>query len=186
MAAVNPRALSFGELLPAEGLVLEESYRPAGNGVGWASSCHAALVSLDPETGKVEVERYVIAHDCGRPINPMTVRGQLLGGLVHGFGYALHEEARYDADGQLQTGSFLDYSTPTAPDVRAAIELVDCASYTNQNPEGFKGVGESASVMSPAAIASAVEDAVRQLNPGALVTGLPLTPDRVLQLIASG
>jgi len=133
----------------------------------------------------VEVLRYVIAHDIGRSINPMTVEGQLLGGLVHGIGYALLEEARY-LDGQLVTASFLDYSTPTAPEVPADIELVDCATHSTQNPEGFKGVGESASVMSPAAIASAVEDAIRQVNPDAVVSSLPLTPDRVLALIQEG
>jgi CO/xanthine dehydrogenase Mo-binding subunit len=124
----------------------------------------------------------VIAHDIGRSINPMTVAGQLLGGLVHGLGYALLEEARYQ-DGQLVTASFLDYSTPTAPEAPLDVELVDCASHSTQNPEGFKGVGESASVMSPAAIASAVEDAIRQVNPDAVVSSLPLTPDRVLALI---
>jgi aerobic carbon-monoxide dehydrogenase large subunit len=180
---VPGRQIAFAELVPAEGLVVDETYRPAGNGVAWASSCHAARVSVDPETGKVEVERYVIAHDCGRPVNPMTVRGQLIGGLVHGIGYALHEEAHYDPNGQLVTGSFLDYATPTAPDVPPAIELVDCASHTDQNPEGFKGVGESASVMAPAAIAAAVEDALRQRNPEARVSRLPLTPDRVLDLL---
>ena len=180
---VPSRSLSFAELLPADGLLVDEVYRPAGNGVAWAASCHAAWVSVDPETGKVEVERYVIAHDCGRPVNPANVRGQLLGGLVHGLGYALHEEVSFDSDGQPVTASFLDYSTPTAPDVPRAIELIDCASQTEQNPEGFKGVGESASVMSPAAIAGAVEDALRQRDPGVRVARLPLTPDRVLDLL---
>jgi carbon-monoxide dehydrogenase large subunit len=182
---VPSRLVSFADLLPAEGLIVDEVYRPVGNGVAWAASCHAARVIVDPETGKVDVERYVIAHDCGRAVNPMTVRGQLMGGLVHGFGYALHEEVQYDSEGQPITGSFLDYSTPTAPDVPPAIELVDCASHTEHNPEGFKGVGESASVMAPAAIASAVEDALRQLNPAARVVRLPITPDRVLELLSS-
>jgi aerobic carbon-monoxide dehydrogenase large subunit len=183
---VPSRRVSFGELLRDEGLVVEEVFRPAGSGVAWASSCHAARVSVDPGTGRVEIERYVIAHDCGRLVNPVTVRGQLLGGLVHGIGYALHEEALYDSDGQLVTGSFLDYSTATAPEVPLVIELIDCASQTDQNPEGFKGVGESASVMAPAAIAGAVEDALRQLDPGARVARLPLTPDRVFELLRGG
>jgi carbon-monoxide dehydrogenase large subunit len=66
------------------------------------------------------------------------------------------------------------------------VELVDCASHTDQNPEGIKGVGESASVMAPAAIAAAVEDALRQRNPAARVSGLPLTPDRVIELLTAG
>ena len=178
---VPARQVPFAELLPEGGLQVEERYAPE-RGTAWGSSAHGAVVSLDPDTGKVEVERYVIAHDIGRSINPMTVEGQLVGGLVHGLGIALLEEARY-VDGQLVTGSFLDYSTPTAPDIPREIELLDCATRTEQNPEGFKGVGESATIMSPAAIASAVEDAVRQLNPAAEVVGLPLTPDRVLALI---
>lgn len=181
---VPSRQVSFADLLPPEGLRLEERYAPEA-GTAWGSGAHGAVVSLDPETGQVEVQRYVIAHDIGTSINPMTVEGQLIGGLVHGFGYALFEQARYQ-DGQLVTGSFLDYATPTAPDVPADIELVDCSSDTEQNPEGIKGVGESASIMSPAAIASAVEDAIRQLNPRAHVSELPLSPDRVLALIREG
>jgi carbon-monoxide dehydrogenase large subunit len=179
---VPTRQVGFAELLPAEGLQLEERYQPNDNGIAWGGSCHGAVVSLDPDTGKIEVLRYVIAHDIGRSINPMTVEGQLLGGLVHGLGYALLEEAQYQ-DGQLVTASFLDYSTATAGEVPLDVELVDCESHSTQNPEGFKGVGESASVMSPAAIASAVEDAIRQVNPHAVVSSLPLTPDRVLALI---
>jgi carbon-monoxide dehydrogenase large subunit len=105
---------------------------------------------------------------------------------VHGIGYALLEEAVYDAEGQLLTGSFLDYSTPTVAEIPGDVELVDCASHTDQNPEGIKGVGESASVMAPAAIAAAVEDALRQRNPAARVSGLPLTPDRVIELLTAG
>ena len=178
---VPARRVAFADLLPAEGLLVEERYAPE-RGTAWGSSAHGAVVSLDPETGKVAVERYVIAHDIGKSINPMTVRGQLIGGLVHGFGYALFEEARYQ-DGQLVTASFLDYATPTAPDIPGDIQLIDCESHTDQNPEGFKGVGESASIMAPAAIAAAVEDAVRQVNPAACVSALPLTPERVLALI---
>jgi len=182
---VPTRQVGFAELLPVDGLQLEERYQPTGNGIAWGGSCHGVVVSLDPETGKIDVLRYVIAHDIGRSINPMTVAGQLFGGLVHGLGYALLEEARYQ-DGQLVTASFLDYSTATATEVPPDIELVDCESHSIQNPEGFKGVGESASVMSPAAIASAVEDAIRQVNPDAVVCSLPLTADRVLALIQAG
>src|SRR5205085_1164674 len=121
---VPARQVPFAELLPEGGLQVEERYAPE-RGTAWGSSAHGAVVSLDPDTGKVEVERYVIAHDIGRSINPMTVEGQLIGGLVHGLGIALLEEARY-VHGQLVTGSFLDYSTPTAPDIPREIELLDC------------------------------------------------------------
>ncbi len=171
------------EVLPAEGLEVFESFDPK-RPVAFSSGCHAAVVAVDPETGQVEVLRYVIAHDTGKAINPLTLEGQLHGGYAHGIGYALHEAAIYDSDGAFRTASFLDYSIVSAAEVAVTPELVHIETPTDANPEGFKGAGESGTIPVPATIANAVEDALRKRNPNAVVDRLPITSDRVLELLA--
>jgi carbon-monoxide dehydrogenase large subunit len=127
--------------------------------------------------------RYVIGHDSGRSINPLLVEGQLLGGFAHGLGYALFEEAIYTADGNFVSSSFLDYLIPGAPEVDVVPELVMVESENLNNPEGFKGVGESATIPVPAAIAAAVEDALRKRGLKATLTEIPITPERVFNLV---
>jgi carbon-monoxide dehydrogenase large subunit len=146
----------------------------------YASACHAAVVELDPDLGSVRIVRYVIGHDSGRSINPLLVEGQLHGGYAHGLGYALLEEAVYRPDGMFVTDTFLDYLIPSPPDVAVVPEMMKVESEVFGNPEGFKGAGESATIPAPAAIASAIEDAVRKLGGSAVMDELPITPMRVM------
>lgn len=151
--------------------------------VTYAGGVHAAVVAVDPATGAVELLRYAVAHDCGRAVNPAIADGQVLGGVMQGIGGALYEELRYDPDGQLRTGSFMDYLLPTAaemPDFRLAHVNVP----TPLNPLGVKGLGEGGAIGPPAAIANAVEDALAAY--GVVVRACPLTPDRVRALIRAG
>src|SRR5207237_7917549 len=116
------RSLDAREAIPAEGLEVEELFTPPVP-LAYSSGCHGAVVAVDPSTGAVDVERYVIAHDTGRPINPMLVEGQLQGGFAHGIGYALFEEAVYSPDGSLLSASFLDYSIPRPPEMSTVPEM---------------------------------------------------------------
>ena len=172
------------EVLPAEGLEVFESFDPK-RPLAFSSGCHAALVAVDPETGHVEVLKYVIAHDTGKPINPVTLEGQLHGGFAHGLGYALYEAAMYDTDGTYRTASFLDYTIVSTGEVGAALQLVSGETSTDANPEGFKGAGESGTIPVPAAISNAVEDALRKRNPDAVVDRLPITSDYIVELLGT-
>lgn len=149
----------------------------------YSSGCHAVAVEVDRETGSVDLLRYVITYDTGQVINPVTREGQLHGGLVHGIGMALFEEAVYDPDGGFLTASFLDYTIPSAPEISMPIRLLPMDTVSDSNPEGIKGVGESGTIPALAAIASAVEDALRQARPDAAITELPLSPLRLNQLL---
>jgi carbon-monoxide dehydrogenase large subunit len=172
------------DVLPDEGLEVLESFDPERPLV-FSSGCHAAVVAVDPETGLVEVLRYVIAHDTGKAINPLTLEGQLHGGFAHGLGYALHEAAVYDTDGSYRTASFLDYSIVTTGEVGVTLELISSETPTDANPEGFKGAGESGTIPAPAAISNAVEDALRRRNPDAVIDRLPITSDRIVELLSA-
>jgi aerobic carbon-monoxide dehydrogenase large subunit len=171
------------QVVPEEGLDVVESFQPAMPNA-YSSGCHAAVVEVDPETGSVEVIRYVIAVDSGRAINPMLVEGQIQGGYAHGLGYALFEELIYQPDGGFQSTSFLDYTIASAPEVAAEPTVLAMGTATPANPEGFKGAGESGTVPAPGAIANAVEDAVRQLRPEVRINQLPITPMRIFESLA--
>jgi carbon-monoxide dehydrogenase large subunit len=143
---------------------------------------HLAVVEVDPGTGRLVLRKYVIAYDVGRAVNPVIVDGQLVGALAQGIGGAILEDLVYDAQGQLLTTSFMDYLLPTSmemPDATIVRILEDAP--TPLNPLGVKGVGEGGSSGAGAAIANAVADALAPL--GVPVTALPLTPDRLLELI---
>ncbi|MDQ2923047.1 MAG: molybdopterin-dependent oxidoreductase, partial [Candidatus Dormibacteraeota bacterium] len=176
------RQVPATEVLPDEGLEVFESFDPK-RPLTFSSGCHAAFVAVDPETGQVEVLRYVIACDAGKMINPVTLEGQLQGGYAHGLGYALYEAATYDADGSYRTPSFLDYTIVSAGEVSVAPDLLHFETPTDSNPDGFKGAGESGTIPVPAAIASAVEDALRKRNPNAVIDRLPITSDRIVELL---
>ena len=132
------------------------------------------------ETGQVQLKRYIVVHDCGRMINPMMVEGQVQGGVAHGIGMTLYEWMRYDGDGQPLTVTFADYLLPTSDSV-PNIEIHHMESPTPLNPLGVKGAAESGTIGCPAAIVSAIEDALRPLR--VRITDLPVTPDRLLALI---
>ena len=177
------RRLSLSEVV-GEGLEAEGTWDSKGR-AAWASSCHAALVRLDLETGGVEMVRYVLAHDSGRPINPRLVEGQLQGGYAHGLGYALFEEALYSEDGAFLTPSFLDYTIPSAPELRCEPELIHVEGASSQNPEGFRGVGEAGTIAVPAAVANAVEDGLHAAGRPAQVDAVPVTPRRLWEIARS-
>ncbi|MGH2926899.1 MAG: xanthine dehydrogenase family protein molybdopterin-binding subunit, partial [Solirubrobacteraceae bacterium] len=176
---VPGRSVAATTLLDGEPLDLTRVWDTA-TGSSWAASCHAAEVQVDPETGQVAVLRYVVVHDSGREINPRLVEGQLHGGIAHGIGYALFEEALHEADGQFRAASFLDYTIPSAPEIAFTPELVSLESVTESNPESVKGVGEAGTIPAPAAILSAIEAALRQRYPHIRLDQLPVTPERLL------
>ena len=125
--------------------------------------CTLAIVEVDPETGRVAIDRYVVAHDCGVVVNPMLVEGQIVGGTAQGLGGALFEELVYDRKGQLLTGSLMDYCVPTASDI-PDVQIAHQHSPSPLNPLGVKGVGEGGAVAPPAAIANAVCDALARVR----------------------
>jgi carbon-monoxide dehydrogenase large subunit len=177
------KSVPVTDVVPDEGLEVLETFDPK-RGLTFASGCHAAVVAVDPDTGQVEVLRYVIAHDTGKLINETIVEGQIQGGYAHGLGYAMFEGATYDNDGTFRTPTFLDYTIVSAGEVIAEPELIHIDTPTDSNPEGFKGAGESGTIPVPATISSAIEDAIRKRKPGAVVDHLPITPDRIVEMLA--
>jgi carbon-monoxide dehydrogenase large subunit len=176
------RKVPATDVVPEEGLEVFESFDPT-RPFTFSSGCHAAVVAVDPETGQVDVLRYVIAHDTGKTINAATLEGQLHGGYAHGLGFALYEASIYDKDGSYRTASFLDYTIVSTGEVAAMPELIGLDSPTDTNPEGFKGAGESGTIPVPGAISNAIEDALRKRNPNAVVDRLPITSDRIVELL---
>ncbi|MFQ5827979.1 MAG: molybdopterin cofactor-binding domain-containing protein [Candidatus Methylomirabilia bacterium] len=151
--------------------------------VTFASAAHVAQVEVDPHTGAVRLLRYVVAHDCGRLINPMIVDGQIHGGVAQGVGGGLYEEIVYDQAGQLLTNTFMDYHVPLADEL-PPIETVHLEFPSPRNPLGIKGLGEGGAISPPAAIANAIEDA---LAPFAVrITETPVTPSRLAALLGLG
>jgi carbon-monoxide dehydrogenase large subunit len=148
--------------------------------VTYASAVHVAQVEVDIATGRVTLRRYVVAHDCGRVINPTIVEGQVHGGVAQGVGGALFEEMVYDETGQLLTGSLMDYATPKADDL-PLIETVHLEFPSPRNPLGVKGLGEGGAISPPAAIANAIEDALTPY--GVRVTETPVTAARIVALL---
>lgn len=145
-----------------------------------SNACHAAEVEIDIETGKVEVLRYVVVEDCGTILNPTVVDGQIQGGVAQGIGAALYEEVVYDENGQILTGTLMDYMPPTAPDV-PRVEIAHIETPSPFTIRGIKGMGEGGAIAPPAAIANAVADALKEFAPR--VNQVPLTPERVLAMI---
>jgi carbon-monoxide dehydrogenase large subunit len=145
--------------------------------VTWAYAVHAAIVEVDIETGRVALERYVIAHDCGVIVNPMLAEAQIIGGAVQGIGGALFESIAYDAEGQLLSGSFMDYAMPIASDL-PNIELVHQQIPSPLNPLGVKGLGEGGAISPPVTIANAVCDALAGF--GIEINETPVKPERIL------
>ena len=179
-------ARSAGDRAPPGGeACLEAIDSFASPTVTWASGTHAVTLEVDRDTGHVKLERYVIAHDAGNIINPAVVEGQIVGGVVHGIGNALSEEAVYDEAGNPLTGSFADYRLPRAIDV-PPIEVLHQEFPSPLNELGIKGCGEGGTVGAPAAIINAIEDALRPLD--LRITEMPLQPEKLLRAIrvASG
>jgi len=146
----------------------------------WPFGAHACVVDVDVETGKVKVVRYVAVDDCGPAINPLLIDGQVHGGIVHTIGQALYEQVVYDAEGQLATGTFVDYALPSAAEI-PTFETDRTETPSPVNTLGVKGVGEAGTIGATPAIGNAVIDALRPL--GVTFVNLPYTPMRVWQAI---
>jgi CO/xanthine dehydrogenase Mo-binding subunit len=145
-----------------------------------ASGVHAMIVEVDAETAMVEIRRYVVAHDCGRVINPLIVEGQIHGGVALGIGNAFYEQLVFDDNGQLLNASFMDYLLPTATDV-PSIETIHMETPSPFNPLGVKGVGEAGAIPVGALFAQAIEDALA--GTGVEILEMPLSPNRVYELM---
>jgi aerobic carbon-monoxide dehydrogenase large subunit len=141
---------------------------------------HAAVVAVDRDTGGVEVERYAIAYDIGKAVNPMLIDGQIVGGAAQGLGGALLEEFVYSEDGQPLATSFMDYLLPTATEMPHVDVLLLEDAPSPLNPLGIKGAGEGGTTAFGAAVAAAIEDAIQM--PGA-ITRLPVTPQRLRRIL---
>jgi carbon-monoxide dehydrogenase large subunit len=189
-AAAPDAGLSFAELadisfwpldLP-EGMSprLEGSATFAPENFTTPFGTHACVVEVDPETGEIELLRYIAVDDCGRVVNPMIVEGQIHGGIAQGLGQALMEKVVYDSEGQPLSGSFLSYATPKADDI-PDIESELSQTLTKMNPLGAKGVGESGTCGAAPAIVNAVVDALAPL--GIEHLDMPLLPEAVWRVL---
>ena len=159
-------------------LTVTKTYDP----IFGTTSCatHMVEVEVDPTTFKVDIKRYVIAEDCGQMINPLIVDGQIRGAVAQGIGAALLEEVVYDEVGQVLTASLVDYAIPTALEI-PDVKIVHMDIKAPNTLGGFRGVGEGGTIGAPAAIANAVADALSGF--GCEVNELPVTPERIFQLI---
>jgi aerobic carbon-monoxide dehydrogenase large subunit len=172
-----PLAELVGELTREQrrALDVEVTYDPPQAAHPLAS--HVCMVEVDGTTGTVKILRYVVGEDCGRRINPMIVDGQVQGGIAQGVAAVLLEEILYSKEGQMVTGSFMDYLLPTASEM-PAIEIHHIETPTPVHDLGVKGVGEGGTIGATAAVANAVADAI-----GASSIRLPLTPPRILEAL---
>lgn len=180
VAMVTQVAYQAPFLMPpdaADSLDVTADFAAGGAGF-WTAAVHWCVVDVDVDTGLVDVLRYGVVEDCGRPINPAVVDGQITGGVAQGIGAVLLERAAYDASGQYLAGTFLDYLLPTTLDVpRLTIDHV-IGEY--DNPINIRGIGEGGLIASPPALSSAIEDALSDF--GVRVTEQYLPPARILEL----
>jgi carbon-monoxide dehydrogenase large subunit len=165
------------------GLEVTAGYRPARDTGTFSYATHAALVAVDAGTGLIEILDYVVVEDGGKLVNPMVVDGQVQGGTAQGIGTCLLEAVPFDAHGQPLASTMLDYLLPGATEV-PDIRVLHMETPSPHTEFGMKGIGEGGAVGPPAAIVSAVNDALRAV--GAEVHDLPLTPERILDAIAAG
>jgi carbon-monoxide dehydrogenase large subunit len=181
VARLGNAGVAFGMVMPGGlpvGLEASAYFTPAQ--AGYSASAHVCILDVDADTGEVTIVRYVVGHDCGNVINPLIVEGQILGGVAHGLSNALYEEAMYDEHGQNLVASFLDYPLPSAREM-PRVEMFHLTTPSPVNPLGVKGAGEAGTLPVPAAVANAIEDALRPL--GARVNRMPLNPARISDLI---
>jgi carbon-monoxide dehydrogenase large subunit len=157
---------------------VEETFAYLSGEGTWSQSTHCCIVEVDPTTGGVRIDRYVVVEDCGKMINPAIVDGQVRGGVVQGIGSVLFEHSAYGEDGQFLASTFMDYLLPTAADV-PHIEV----HHLDSDPDDdvpFRGVGEGGAIGAPAALTNAIEDALAPF--GARVREQYLPPYRILEL----
>jgi carbon-monoxide dehydrogenase large subunit len=184
--AAVARAAHIPHDLPLETIEpgLDESAAYDPSNFAFSNGAHLCEIEIDPETGKVAIVGYWAVDDFGTVINPMIVEGQLHGGAAQGIGQALHEHCLYDVDsGQLLSGSFMDYALPRADDLVPFVAEFDETQPCTHNPLGAKGCGEAGAIAAPAAVVSAVLDALHPL--GIKDIQMPITPARLWAAIAA-
>jgi carbon-monoxide dehydrogenase large subunit len=146
----------------------------------WPFGTHVCVTEVDPDTGHVDIVRYLCVDDCGRVVNPMIADGQVHGGVAQGIAQALYEEGVYDENGQLISGSMMDYAVPTASQL-PSFETSHTVTPSPVNPLGVKGIGEAGTIAASAAVVNSVVDALSHL--GVRHLDMPLRPERVWRAI---
>ena len=158
------------------GLSEVATYDPAGT---FSNACHIAFVEVDPQTCQVRVDRFIVAEDAGRLINPMIVDGQIVGGVAQGIANALLEEIVYDPGGDITTTTLADFLLPTTMEI-PDIEIHHLETITPESATGAKGLGEGGTIGAPAAVLNAIADAI-----GRPVDEMPATPLRLHRMMAA-
>jgi len=160
------------------GLIATATYAaPVQN---FPNGCHICELEVDEETGEVEMLRYSVVDDVGTVINPLLLKGQIVGGIAQGIGQILMEDIRFNEDGQNLTASFMDYAMPRATDI-SAVDVKSNPVPTKTNPLGVKGAGEAGCVGAMPAVANALVDALSPL--GVRHIEMPATPERLWRAI---
>jgi carbon-monoxide dehydrogenase large subunit len=177
ITAANPAKLPAGM---EAGLNVHAVFNNTTPGENFPNGCHVCEVEIDPETGTVELARYNVVDDVGTVLNPLLLHGQIHGGVAQGFGQILMENIHFDRDGQLVTGSFMDYAMPRAEDL-CAIHADSHPVPTKTNPLGVKGAGEAGTVGAMPAIANAIVDALSEF--GVRHIEMPATPEVIWRAI---
>ena len=170
-AAYHQVHLFKGEIDPA--ISETATYDPPGT---FSNACHATIVEVDTETGMVTIERFIVAEDAGRLVNPMIVDGQVIGGVAQGIGNALLEEIVYDDTGNILTATLADFLPPTSREI-PSIELLHLETLGGTTITQSKGLGEGGAIGAPAAILNAINDALAPF--GATINEMPATPQRI-------
>jgi carbon-monoxide dehydrogenase large subunit len=147
---------------------------------GWSGGTHCCIVDIDAETGLVEIERYIVVEDCGVPVNPAIVEGQIRGGVAQAIGAVLLEHSAYSEEGQFMAATFMDYLLPTTT-VVPPLEIHHVEAIALDPDVNFRGVGEGGMIVAPATLVNAIDDALSPF--GAVVREQHLPPSRVLSLI---
>jgi carbon-monoxide dehydrogenase large subunit len=161
---------------------LTVTYTFDGGNPGWSGGAHCCIVEVDIETGLVSFERYVVVEDCGVPVNPAIVDGQVRGGVAQGIGAVLLENAAYDQDGQLLASTFMDYLLPSTTLV-PNLEIHHVETIPTDPDVNFRGLGEGGMIIAPAAITNAIEDALAPFD--ARVREQHLPPSRIVEMVST-
>lgn len=183
-AGLEPGIVESGtSTVPGGGRGLDEKKRLHAGFPSVAFSVHIPIVEVDANTYQVHITEYYVVHDCGTVINPLVVEGMVYGGIAHGIGGALYEKFAYDDAGQMVASSFMDYLMPTAAEM-PRVRVAEQVTPSPLHPYGAKGSGEGGYMTAPAALASAVEDALAPL--GVEIEEIPMTPDLLFNLVQTG
>ncbi len=174
---VEVAAAAHAGRVPGETADLEDTHVFEVSQSSFANGTHAVVLEVDPETGAVEIRRYIVAHDCGHVLEPGIVDGQIHGGVVQGLPDALNLQLAYDDNGQRLTATLMDYTLATAADAPRTFEIRHLESPTPLNPLGAKGAGEGGIMPVHPLIAQAVEDALSPF--GARIERVPVTREEI-------